>query len=104
MKRLTEKMVFCGLVTAWRLAAWPTRRSPLFVESDDRRRGARAFGVFEHGRLAAFHDGHAGIGGAEVDAENFSHMSEGFRRMERRGASAENCGTTRLAHPEPMIF
>src|SRR5688572_33273939 len=29
MKRLTEKMVFCGLVTAWRLAAWPTRRSPV---------------------------------------------------------------------------
>src|SRR3954453_10945167 len=28
MKRLIEKMVFCGLVTAWRLATVPTRRSP----------------------------------------------------------------------------
>src|SRR5690606_38120112 len=24
----TEKMVFAGFVTAWRFAAWPTRRSP----------------------------------------------------------------------------
>ena len=29
MKRLTEKMVFVAFVTAWRLAAWPTRRSPV---------------------------------------------------------------------------
>src|ERR1700746_754206 len=28
MKRLMEKMVFSGLVIAWRLATWPTRRSP----------------------------------------------------------------------------
>jgi hypothetical protein len=28
MKRLTEKTVFCGLVTACRLATVPTRRSP----------------------------------------------------------------------------
>ena len=28
MKRLIEKTVFCGLVTAWRLAIVPTRRSP----------------------------------------------------------------------------
>src|SRR3989475_13154715 len=28
MKRLIEKIVFCGLVTAWRLATVPTRRSP----------------------------------------------------------------------------
>src|ERR1700686_3517232 len=28
MKRLIEKIVFCGLVTAWRLAIVPTRRSP----------------------------------------------------------------------------
>src|SRR3954468_10489895 len=29
MKRLIEKIVFSGLVTAWRFATWPTRRSPL---------------------------------------------------------------------------
>src|SRR5205085_7209189 len=33
MKRLIEKIVFFGLVTAWRLAAWPTRRSPLLVNA-----------------------------------------------------------------------
>ena len=29
MKRLIEKTVFSGFVTAWRLATWPTSRSPL---------------------------------------------------------------------------
>src|SRR5688500_19459982 len=29
MKRLMLKTVFSGLVIAWRLATWPTRRSPL---------------------------------------------------------------------------
>src|SRR6202011_2913736 len=33
MNRLIEKIVFCELVTAWRFAAWPTRRSPVFVNA-----------------------------------------------------------------------
>ncbi len=33
MKRLIEKMVFCGLVTAWRLATVPTSRSPEAVNA-----------------------------------------------------------------------
>ena len=33
MKRLIEKMVFSGLVTACRLATWPTRRSPDLVNA-----------------------------------------------------------------------
>ena len=33
MKRLMEKIVFCGLVTAWRLATVPTRRSPDCVKA-----------------------------------------------------------------------
>src|SRR6185369_11516166 len=33
MKRLMEYTVFRGLVTAWRLAASPTRRSPLLVKA-----------------------------------------------------------------------
>src|SRR3954470_12022912 len=33
MKRLMEKTVFCGLVTAWRLATVPTRRSPPLVNA-----------------------------------------------------------------------
>ena len=33
MNRLIEKTVFCGLVTAWRLATVPTSCSPLFVKA-----------------------------------------------------------------------
>ena len=33
MKRLIEKMVCLGLVTAWRLATWPTSRSPSLVNA-----------------------------------------------------------------------
>src|SRR5471032_2261985 len=33
MKRFTEKTVFLELVIACRLAAWPTRRSPLLVKA-----------------------------------------------------------------------
>jgi hypothetical protein len=33
MKRLIEKSVLVGLVTAWRLAIWPTRRSPSLVNA-----------------------------------------------------------------------
>src|ERR1017187_7179119 len=33
MKRLIEKTVFCGLVTAWRLATVPTSRSPETVKA-----------------------------------------------------------------------
>jgi hypothetical protein len=31
MNRLMENTVFSGLVTAWRFATWPTRRSPVLV-------------------------------------------------------------------------
>ena len=33
MKRLMEKMVFSELVMAWRLATWPTKRSPDLVKA-----------------------------------------------------------------------
>jgi hypothetical protein len=33
MKRLIEKMVFSGLVTACRLATWPTSRSPVLLKA-----------------------------------------------------------------------
>src|SRR5512147_847886 len=33
IRRLAEKIVFFGLVTAWRLAAWPTRRSPFLAKA-----------------------------------------------------------------------
>ena len=31
MNRLIEYTVFAGFVTDWRLATWPTRRSPVFA-------------------------------------------------------------------------
>jgi hypothetical protein len=60
-----------GLVTAWRLAGWPTRRSPFFGEGDHGGGGARALGVLDDPGVLAFHDGDAGIGRAEVDADDF---------------------------------
>ncbi len=33
IRRLIANRVFSGLVTAWRLAAWPTRRSPASVKA-----------------------------------------------------------------------
>src|SRR5947207_7668624 len=33
IRRLIAKNVFSGLVTAWRFAAWPTRRSPDSVKA-----------------------------------------------------------------------
>src|SRR5262245_37371514 len=33
IRRFTEYRVFIGLVTAWRLAAWPTSRSPESVKA-----------------------------------------------------------------------
>ena len=33
MKRLIEKIVFSGFVIAWRLATWPTSRSPVFEKA-----------------------------------------------------------------------
>src|SRR3954464_3992675 len=33
MRRLTAKTVLSGFVTAWRLAGWPTRRSPSLVNA-----------------------------------------------------------------------
>ena len=42
-------------------------------EGHDRRRQPAAFGVGDDDRLAAFHDGDDGVGGAQVDADDFAH-------------------------------
>ena len=42
-------------------------------EGDDRRRGARALGILDDLGRRAFHDRDAGIGRAQVDADDFSH-------------------------------
>ena len=73
MKRLIEKTVFSGLVIAWRRATWPTSRSPSLAKATDRGRGASAFGVGDDGGLAALHDGHHRVGGAQVDADDLAH-------------------------------
>ena len=57
MKRLIEKIVFSGLVMAWRLATWPTSRSPLLVNATTDGVVRVPFLVGDHGRLAGFHDG-----------------------------------------------
>ncbi len=74
IRRFTAWNVFCGLVTAWRLAGWPTRISPSLVN-------ATTEGVVRSPSLfsmtlgdAAFHDGHAGVGGAEVDSDDLGHV------------------------------
>ena len=63
MNRLIEKMVFSGLVTAWRFATWPTSRSPPFVKAttDGVVRPPSAFGMTAGD--VSFHDGHHGVGG-----------------------------------------
>ena len=86
MKRLIEKTVFSGLVTACRLATCPTRRSPAFGERDDRRRQPPAFGVGDDHGLAAFHDGDNRVGRAQVDADDFAHSStSSFRGLRGSG-------------------
>jgi hypothetical protein len=47
----------------------------LLGEGHDRGRGARALGVGDHLRLAAFHDRDAGVGRPEVDPDHPSHRA-----------------------------
>ena len=49
---------------------------PALGERHDGRRGAVAFLVGNDGRLPAFHDGHHGVRGSQVDADNLAHVSE----------------------------
>ena len=44
-------------------------------ERDDRRRGAITLAVLDDARLAAFHDGDAGIGGSQIDADYLAHTN-----------------------------
>ncbi len=57
-------------------------------EGDDRRRGAVALAVLDHARLAAFHDGDAGVGRAEVDADYLCHGRHSAEKtLEEEGCS-----------------
>jgi len=42
-------------------------------EGDDRRGGAVPFAVLDDLGFAVLHDGHAGVGGTQVDANDFAH-------------------------------
>src|SRR5215813_11986002 len=68
MKRLIEKIVFCGFVTCWRLAGGPLA---VLRERDDGRRRAPALRVRNDGRLTALEHGHAAVGRPEVDSNGF---------------------------------
>ena len=59
-----------GLTASW-LA---DQALPICSKGDDRRRGARTFRVFNHFGCFAVHDGYAGIGGPEVDTDDFAHV------------------------------
>ena len=67
------KKVRSGLVTAWRLAGWPTSRSPSSVKAtiEGVVRAPSEFSMTFGCR--AVHHRDAGIRGAEVDANDFTH-------------------------------
>ena len=75
MKRLIEKIVFCGFVTCWRLRRRADEPLAVLRERDDGRRRAPALGVRDDGRLAALEHGHARVGRAEVDSEYLCHSA-----------------------------
>ena len=57
------------------LGGLPNQTLALFGERDDRRRQAAALGVDQHLGLIAFHDGDHAVGRAEVDSNDFCHMT-----------------------------
>ena len=65
--------MLAGLVTAWRLASWPTSRSPVLVKATTDGIGPAALRRCDDGRLAALHDGDDGVRRAEVDADDLAH-------------------------------
>jgi len=83
ISRLIAKNVFSGLVTAWRFAAWPTRRSPDSVNATIEGVVPRALGVFDDLGGRTLHHGDAGIGRAEIDTNDFAHGPSYQSRTER---------------------
>ena len=75
MKRLIEKIVFCGFVTCCRRAGAPTSRCPSFVNAttDGVVRPPSAFGMTV-GSPPSMH-GHARVRRAEVDANGLCHVA-----------------------------
>jgi hypothetical protein len=83
MNRLIEKIVFSGLVMAWRLATWPTSRSPLLVKATtDGVVRAPSWLAMTVG-WPAFHHRDHGVGRAQVDTDDLSHVDLSLRLVAR---------------------
>jgi hypothetical protein len=55
------------------LGRGPHQHFAVFLIGNDGRRGAGTLGVFNHFGGVAFHDGHAAVGGAQVNTDDSSH-------------------------------
>ncbi len=62
--------------------------------SNDRRRSTRAFGVFDDFCNAVFQHGDAGVGGPQVDTDNFAHDLLSRNLNLDAAAVVANCGST----------
>jgi len=70
----------------------------VFLIRHDRRRGARALGVFDDLGAVAFHDGHARVGRAQVDANDLAHeCSPDSVKCGCAGLVDKRCGFQALA-------
>ena len=56
--RIRHRLTFRGLAD---------QSLAIFCKCNHRGRRARAFAIFQNYRVATFHHGHAGIGGAQID-------------------------------------
>ncbi len=68
------------------------------AESDDRRRCASTFSIFDDLRAFSVHDGNAGVGRSQIDTNNFSHISlhsanrqDLYRAFHKRLLSISQC-------------
>jgi len=65
--------VFFGIGDGLALGRGAHQHFAVLGPGDDGGGGAIALAVFDDAGLAAFHDGDAGIGGAQVDADDLAH-------------------------------
>ena len=72
MKRLIEKTVFSGFVTACRLATWPTSRSPFLEKATTEGVVRLPSGLVRTRRAVALHDRHHRVRRAQVDADDLA--------------------------------
>jgi hypothetical protein len=71
---LTAYSVFFWVGDGLTLGRGAGKDFAVFGVADNGRRGACTLGVLDNLRLAAFHDGDATVGGAEVDTNDLAHV------------------------------